>query len=264
MQLLLGVILIAGGVGYAIFMFKKHGDAALEMQYMQTTTVADAVEIIDNMAGADPNYRHFVELKGILQSVEPVKAPFTEREVAYYRNQCYSVNEETQTEKDSNGNTRTRVVKKENEIANERSSVDIFLKDDSSEECVYVDLESFGGDADLQAGCDRFEEENSAWVKQNLSLQTTSNSFHGAKFLGYRLKESVLNNHQPVYVLGELFKNGNRLYVGKSCVAKKPSKFTYKSEDQLVADTKKQRLLSLAIGIGAALVGIFILIQHFT
>lgn len=73
------------------------------------------------MTVADPNYRYYVELKGTIQSEERVIAPFTEREVAYYRNRCYSVNEETETVRDANGNTRTRVAKAEHEIANEKS-----------------------------------------------------------------------------------------------------------------------------------------------
>ena len=262
-QVLLGLLLIAGGAGYAVYMFKKHGDAALEMQYMQTTPIADAIELVENMISADPNYRHYVELKGTLHSVAPVNAPFTGREVAYYSNQCYTVSEETRTEKDSNWTTRTRVVNNENEIASEKSSVDIYLKDPSCEHPVYVDLESFGGDVDFQTGCDRFETHNSAWARQNNMGQMLLNNAHGAKFLGYRLKEKLLNHNQPVYVLGEIFRNGERLYVGKSCLAKKPSKFTYKSEDQLVADTKKQKLFSLVLGAGAVLIGIFILARHF-
>lgn len=258
---IIAIVLIAGGIAYAAYMFNKSGKAVLEIQYMQTTPIVDAMELIDSMTESDPNYHHYVELKGVLQSEEPVEAPFTERRVAYYKNRCYSVNEETRTERDSNGNTRTRVVKTENEISNENSSTPVFLTDSSCDTRVYIDLPSFGSDADYQSGCDRFEPENSVWLQRNYSRYQWSHS--GARFLGYRLKEEVLNANQPVYVLGEMYRNGDRLYIGKSVVAKKPSKFSYKSEDQLVNDTKNKKIMSLVLGGGAVLIGIILLITYF-
>ena len=136
---IIAIVLIAGGIAYAAYMFNKSGKAVLEIQYMQTTPIVDAMELIDSMTESDPNYHHYVELKGVLQSEEPVEAPFTERRVAYYKNRCYSVNEETRTERDSNGNTRTRVVKTENEISNENSSTPVFLTDSTCDTRVYID-----------------------------------------------------------------------------------------------------------------------------
>lgn len=215
------------------------------------------------MTVADPNYRYYVELKGTIQSEERVIAPFTEREVAYYRNRCYSVNEETETVRDANGNTRTRVAKAEHEIANEKSQVAVFLKDQSCDTPVYIDIESFGGDVDLQTGCDRFEPQNSIWMQSHMNMFHRWAPFGGSRFLGYRLKEEVLYNNQPIYALGELYRNGDRVYIGKSVISKKPSKLSYKSEDQLISDTKKAKMLSMVIGGGAAVIGLVLVVLHF-
>lgn len=265
MQFLLGIVLIAAGVGYGIYMFKKNEAKALEMQYMQTTSVADAVSLVDEMASADPEYHHYVELKGTLFSDTPVQSPFTERAVAFYKSSCYSVNEETYTQKDSHGNTRTETRKKENQISSESSSVPIYLKDASSDQKVYIDIESFSGDVDLQQGCDRFEQAGSGWLQSHPAFLSgwdrSRNS--GSRFLGYHLVEKLLYTNQPVYVLGEVYRNGDRVCIGKSVIAKKQSMLSYKSEDQLVADIKRQKNMSLAMGGIACFAGLICIVMSF-
>lgn len=265
MQVIIGIILIAGGIGYAIYMFKKNEAKAMEMQYMQTTSVEDAVALVDEMSSADPNYHQYVELKGTLYCDSPVQAPFTERDVAFYKNTCYSVSEETYTEKDSNGNTRTKTKKSENQISSESSSVPVYLKDASSDQKVYIDIESFAGDIDLQEGCDRFEPADSGWLQRHQSFYSSWNNYRnsGSRFLGYRLVEKLLYANQPIYILGEIYRNGDRVCIGKSVVSKKQSMLSYKSEDQLVADIKKQKNMSVVIGGIACLAGIVCIVMNF-
>ncbi len=261
MQILLGIVLILGGAAGGFFMFKRFEAAAMEMQYMQTSSVSEAIDLMESMLSTDPSYRHYVELKGVINSEEPVTAPFSGRQAAFYSNQCYSVNEETQTKRDSQGNTRTEIVKKENQISSEKSPVPTFLKDPSSETPVYIDMDSFGGAVELQPGCDRFEAHNSSWLQQNHHYVSRWNYYPQARFLGYRLKEQLLAANQPIYALGELYASGGRYYIGKSYVDKKHSKLTYKSEDQLVNDTKNKKWLAIAIGAGCIAIGIFMIIS---
>lgn len=128
-QILLGLIIAIAGVVYALYMYRKSKNDLIEIQYMQTTPISEALELLQSMDGAGSTYRHYVELKGILHSKEPVSAPFTERQVAYYHSSSYSVHEETRTECDSKGNTRTRTVKKENLISDEKSPVPVYITD---------------------------------------------------------------------------------------------------------------------------------------
>lgn len=263
-QILLGIIIAAAGVGYAVYMFRKSKKDALEMQYLETTSIADAIDLYENMEAASPNYRHYVELKGVIHSEEPVMAPFSGRSVAYYRSRCYCVNEETRTVKDSNGNVSTKVVKKEELISDEKCPARAYIKDQSSNTPVYIEVDSFGSDADLQSGCDRFESQDSAWAQRNGGrFDRRFQSHSGLRFLGYRLKEDIMNLDQPVYVLGELYRNGDRFYIGKSIMEKNASKFSYKSEEELVEDTKKKSLVSLVIGAGAVIIGIFMVVSGF-
>lgn len=263
MNILIGILLIAGGAAYAFYMMKKHGGAAVEMQYMRTSTIADAQELIKDMTDSDPDYHHYVELKGMLNCEEEIVAPFTERPAAYYESKSYLVSEETKMDRDANGNMRSRIVKTESQISNEKSSAAVYVKDQSCDTPVYIDVESFGGDVDLQKGCDRFERKDSDWMRRNQSYYSRWNRSCNAQVIGYHLKENLLNINQPIYVLGEMYLNGGKYYIGKSVVGKKASKLSYKSEDQLVNDTKNQKLMSAAIGGAAVLVGIFMIISFF-
>ena len=55
---------------------------------------------------------------------------------------------------------------------------------------------------------------------------------------------------------------GDVIYIGRATLAKKkPSMLSYKSEDEIISDTKRQRTLYLALCLGAVLVGaIFIFV----
>lgn len=259
MNILIGILLIAGGIVYAFYMFRKYAAAAMEMQYMQTSPIADAEELIQEMSVSDPNYHHYVELKGTLYCEDKLIAPFTERPAAYYVSKSYIVSEETRTVRDSKGNMRSKLEKSETLISDEKSSAAVYLKDQSCDTPVYIDMESFGSDMDLQKGCDRFEHKDSEWLRRNQSYYSRWDRQTSAQLLGYHLKEELLNVEQPLYILGEMYLNGGKFYIGKSVIAKKPSKLSYKSEEQLVSDTKNKKLYSAIIGGAAALLGIIVI-----
>ncbi len=259
MNIIIGLLLILAGIGYAVYVYRKNTSKAQEMQFQQTTCIKDVLDIIGDLLDLDENYRHYSEVKGHLHSVTAdVQAPFSQRQVAYYENTLYSVSEETRTERDDEGNTRTVTNKVEKVISNEKSPVEIYLSDDSSDEKVYIDMESFGSDIDLMSGADRFESKNSSWVRDNFSFNFSGPS--GSRFLGYRFYEQILPEDQPMYILGEIHKRGNRLYVGRAVTSKKPSHLTYKSEDELLDDVKKERIFAAGIGVAGIIAGILVMI----
>lgn len=250
---------MVAGIGYAVYVYRKNTNKVQEMQFQQTTCIKDVLDIVGNLSDLDENYRHYSEVKGHLHSVTgDVQAPYSQRQVAYYENVVYSVNEETRTERDDDGNTRTITDKVENRISNEKSPVEIYLSDNSCDDKVYIDIESFGGDVDLMSGCDRFESKNSSWVRNNFSFDFSGSGGH--RFLGYRFFEEILPEDQPMYILGEIHKRGDRLYVGRAVTSKKPSHVTYKSEDELLDDVKKERIFAAAIGAVGVIAGILVMI----
>lgn len=261
MCILLGLVIIVAGIAYAIYTTKAMDKLNLEVQSIQTSKIADTKEIIDSLSLTDSNYRHYVELKGDIFTKKEVTAPFTEKKVAYYENATYSVTEITEEYKDSNGNRRTRIRKREEKLANEHSVETVYLRDDSFADGIVLDIESFGSKAEFQDGCDRMERENSDWMRRHNHFMNTwgRGTGYGARFLGYRLVEKVLLQNQPMYVLGEMYKQGNQYFVGCSRLAKNASKLTYKSEDEVIASNHSSKKMSWVIAAVAVVAGIVVI-----
>lgn len=263
MPLIIGIVLIIGGAILGTIFFRRHGKRSTEMRYMQTSTIKEACEVIDSMADVDLTYRHYVELKGVIQSVQPVTAPFSERPVAYYQNRLSSVRQDSHVITDDKGNRRTVTNRVESPLSNESSPTEVFITDLSGPSQVFLDLKSFGNDLQLLPACDRFEPENSPWLH---SFQARSNWMFprpGSHFLGYRLQEDIFAVNQPLYVLGEMYKMGDRYYLGRAVREKKPSLVSYKTEDEIISNTKRYRILSAVIGGLAILAGAAAIAYYF-
>ncbi len=263
MEFVIGLLLIVGGAAFAVYQYRRTGARMQETQYMQTSSVKDALEIVEDMRNTDPFYRHYVELKGNLVCDTPLNAPFSNRAAAYYTNRCMSVSEQTNVYRDNNGNRHTRVSKQENELSSEHQSADAYLKDGSCDVPVFVNFESFGNDIDLVECCDRFEPSGSAWCNR-FGSRYAGNIYNSGRFLGYRLIEKIFPANSPVYVLGELLCMGDRYVIEKAQIGKKTSLLSYKSEEQIVAAHKNTQLSSVIIGGVMVLAGIFVLVTYFT
>lgn len=263
MEILIGLVMIVGGLAFAAYQYRRTGTRMQETQYMQTSSISDALEIMDTMEVTDPFYRHYVELKGSLVCDSPLNSPYANRAAAYYTNHCLSVSEQTSVYHDDDGNRHTSVTKHESEISNEHQSTEAYLRDGSCDVPVYVNFDSFGGDIDLVECCDRFEPVGSSW-SNHFGARYSSRVYGGGRFLGYRLIESIFPANCPVYVLGELVHMGDRYVIEKAQLSKKPSLLSYKSEEQIVQDHKNSQLTSLIVGGVLVLIGIVVIVMRFS
>lgn len=117
-----------------------------------------AIDIILFYAnGLGNDYREVVELKGTVVSDNLVETPFSNRKVAYCESKLSQVAEIREQYRDSNGNMQTRIRKHENTISNEKSSQEISIKDNSSNEPVVLEINSTGCKLDIPKTFDRFE-----------------------------------------------------------------------------------------------------------
>lgn len=160
-MILIGLLILAGGIGYAIVTNRAVAKKEMEMRYMQTSSIADALDIFQQMEGASFNYRHYVELSGTAAADEPVYGPYSKRQVAYYEAACFSVNEVT-----VQGSGNSQIRQEESLLTEEKSSIPFYLTDGSEEHKIYVDLESFGDSVDLLTACNRMEGPNSDFSKR--------------------------------------------------------------------------------------------------
>lgn len=263
MNILIAIALIAGGLASIFYIRTKAQSTSMEMKFMQTKSIADLKEMFKQMDsnGLGNEYREYVELKGNIVSSELVETPFSNRKVAYCESSLAQVTEQKEQYRDSNGNMQTRVNKRENNISNEKSSQEINMKDSSSNESVVLEINGTGCNLDIPKTFDRFE------PKSNLNNYRYFNSFswdrYGAETLGFKMTEKTINENQSLYVLGEAFRVGDTIHIGKPQDPKKPFIVTTKSEEDFVNKSNQNAKFALIGGIVAIVIGIIFLVKNF-
>lgn len=257
MGILVPILLIGGGLFVIFYLRPKTQNNATEIKYMQTKSISELKEMFDQMDsnGLGNDYREFVELKGTVVSDELIDTPFTDRKVAYCESKLAQVTETREQYRDNNGNMQTRTTKHENIISDEKTSQVISMIDNSSNEPVVLEINGTGCDLDIPKTFDRFE------PKTNLNNYRYFNSFswnrYGTETLGFRMVESTINANQSLYVIGEAFKVGNQIHIGKPQDSKKPFIITTKSEEDLVNSSNQKSMFYLIGGIVLIVVGVF-------
>ncbi len=159
MSFILPLILVVGGLA-AIFYFRpKTQNGVTEIKYMKTKPISELKEMFNQMDsnGLGSDYREFVEIKGTIVSNNLVDTAFSNRKVAYYQSKLFQVTETKEQYRDNNGNYRTRVNKQEIEISGEKSSQEILVKDNSTDEPVSIEINATGCKLDIPKTFDRFE-----------------------------------------------------------------------------------------------------------
>lgn len=261
MEILIPLLLIGGGLVAIFYLRPKMKNNVTEIKYMRTKTISELRDMFNQMDenGLGNEYREFVELKGTIQSNSLVEAPFSNRKVAYCESKLAQVTEIREQYRDGNGNIQTRVRKNENIISDEKSSQEISIKDNSSNEAVILEINGTGCDLDIPKTFDRFE------PKGNLNNYRYFNTFSwnrfGAETLGFKMTEETIDENQNLYVIGEAFKVGDTLHIGKPQDSKKPFIVTTKSEEDLVNSSNKNANFALIGGIIAIVIGIIMLIK---
>ena len=259
MGIIIPILLVAGGL-LAIFYFRpKTQNSITEMKYMQTKTISELKDMFSQMdaSGLGNDYREFVELKGTVVSDELIDTPFSNRKVAYCNSRLAQVTESREQYRDSNGNYQTRIRKHENTISNEKTSQVISMKDSSSNEPVVLEINGTGCKLDIPKTFDRFE------PKANLGNYRYFNTFSwnrfGAETLGFKMTEETIEANQSLYVIGEAFRVGDKIHIGKPQDAKKPFIVTTKSEEDLINNSNQNALFLLIGGIISIVFGVIMI-----
>lgn len=256
---ILGAILIVGGVLLAFLVPRRIKSRILEIKFMQTTPVSELKAILtENAAAGLDGYRHYVELKGLSGSDNPVRAPFSEKEVAFYDAKLLQVYEQKQTYRDEKGVVHERMVRSESLLSDQTSSDPITVKDQVTEDKVYIDPSQAGLRFDTIKTLDRFEPVGN--MKKYSFFGNYSYSSMGARTLGFRMIENTIPLGHMMYLLGEAWLEGKRILFGKPKEAKKPSMISLKSEADIIKGNKTNVTLALVFGILIAVSGIVIMI----
>lgn len=263
MEVLLPILLIVGGLIAIFYLRPKTQNNVMEIKFLQTKTIAELKDMFSQMDtnGLGNEYREFVELKGTVVSDNLVETPFSNKKVSYYESNLYQVTQTKDQYRDSNGNLRTRITKHENNISNEKSSQDISMLDSSSSDSVVIDINGAGCKLDIPKTFDRFE------AKGNLGNYRYFNSFSfgrfGAETLGFKMTEETISANQNLYVIGEAYRAGDKIHIGKPQDDKKPFIVTTKTEEDLINTSKQHALFLLIGGIVSIAIGVVMLFSYF-
>ena len=261
MEIIISLLLIGGGLGSIFYLRPKLQNNVTEIKFMQTKAISELKDMFTQMDanGLGNDYREYVELKGTVVSDNLVETPFSNRKVVYCDSKLSQVTEIREQYRDNNGNMQTRIRKHENIISNEKSGQDIAIKDNSSNESVVLEINATGCKLDIPKTFDRFE------PKGNLGNYRYFNSFSwnrfGAETIGFKMTEQTIDTNQNLYVIGEAFKVGDTIHIGKPQDSKKPFIITTKSEEDLINSSNQKVMFALIGGIVAILVGIIMFIK---
>lgn len=256
MQVIISTILIAGGLWAIFYLRPKTKNHVLEIKSMQTKKISQLLDIFKQMDenNLGDNYREFVEIKGKVKSDKLFEAPFSNTQVAYCESTLSQVTESKEQYRDNNGNMRTKTTKHENIISNEKTSQEILLYDETSQQSGILEISATGCKLDIPKTFDRFEPKN------NLSNYKYFDSFSMNRYntdtLGFKMTEKTIQKDQNLYVIGEAFRVGNDIHIGKPSNNKKPFIVTTKSEEDLVNNSNQTAMSALIGGIIAIIVGI--------
>lgn len=263
MNIFFAILFIIAGLALIFYVRTKAQDTAREMKFMQTKSISDLKDMFDQMDsnGLGNEYREYVELKGNIVSDNLVETPFSNRSVAYCEATVSQVIEEKKEYTDSNGNRETRIDKREEEISTEKSSQEISIKDGSSDDSVDIELNATGCNLDIPKTFDRFEPKSN--VNNYRFFNSISINRYGAETIGFKMVEKTISANQNLYVLGEAFKVGNTIHIGKPRDSKKPFVVTTKSEEDFINKSNQNARIALIAGVITIAVGVYLLVKCF-
>ena len=187
------------------------------------------------------------------------ETPFSKREVAYCESKLIRVSEREEEYRDSDGHYQRRTVTDEDTVSHEKTEQEIQFIDDSSDEPIVLEINAKGCDLDIPETYNRFQ------TNSNLDDFGFLNSFSigrsGSRTIGYRMIEKTIEANQNLYVIGEAFKVGNTIHIGKPQDKKKPFIVTTKSEEELINSEKQKSLFCILGGIVLIIIGIVVLLN---
>jgi len=253
------IFLPIGLAAVAVILFfvgRSQGNKALDIAATETSTAAGLATEAADVAGeiGAGSYTKVAELKGVVECGSPLTAEMSGTACVWYRSTVTREYEESYTERDSDGKTRTGTRRgSETVSANERRTP-FLVRDESG--AVEVDPE--GAPVEGIKVLSTFEHGDRG---SSLSV----GGFHlslgalggGRRTIGYRLEEFALPLGARVYVLGEARDDSGRLRVAKPTAKGGRFLITVKSEEQLLKSAKsgsRAALIIAAVSAAAAAV----------
>ena len=241
------------------FVGRSQGSKALDIASTETSTAAGLATEASDVAkeiGAG-SFTKVAELKGLVECGRPLTADMSGTECVWYRSTVTREYEESYTERDSDGKTRTGTRRGSENVSTNERRTPFMVRDDTG--AVEVDPE--GAPVEGVKVLSKFEQGDRGPSISIGSFKLSLGALGGGRrTIGYRLEESALPLGARVYVLGEARDDGGALRVAKP--AAKGGRFiiTVKSEEQLLKSAKTGSKVSGIIAVVLAVAAVVSLV----
>jgi hypothetical protein len=233
------LIVVAG----VLFFLRQSQAAKLEqVTATETSTCKEVADLCEAVGEGTP-----VEVKGSIEPKETLQAELSGNDCVCFRSEVERKWEKERWETDTNGNRRLRTRRGTDTVSQNEVLQPFYVRDETGR--VLVDPE--GADIDWVESVDRFERGEPEGGTLSLGgFQLNLGGVRlgsGRRTIGYRFLEWILPPHRAVYLLG-----GARLVGGEAGVAQpgqRGEKFliSIKSEEEIVAGTRRA-ILWLTVG----------------
>ena len=243
------------------FIGRSQGRKALDIASTETSTAASLALGASDVAGeiGAGSFTKVAEVKGTVECASPLTSEMSGTACAWYRSTVVREYEESYTERDSDGKTRSGTRRGSETVSSNERRVPFLVRDETG--ATEVDPE--GAPVDGQRVLSKFEQgDRGSAISIGAFRMSIGAMGSGRRTIGYKLEEWALPVGARVYVLGEARVDGGRLRVAKP--AAKGGRFiiSVKSEDQLLGSAKTgSRVMTVISAVSAAVaVILFVLV----
>jgi len=237
-MLIFGLLLIALG-GALLYVRKRTEARLLEILFVKTTSVSDALELQHSVAEeiGPGGFAQQMEFKGVVACDTPLTSELAQQPCVYYSMSVEERYEEDFDERDAQGSIRKRTRTGSTIVASNTRHTRFLLDDGSG--CIPVDLH--GASIDAVKALERFEAYNASVG----TLRAGTFTFQIAtptpkrRVLGYHYRESIIPVGQQLYALGEVHDGSGEAVLRFPSDPKSPFIVSVKSEEELVRSKRK-------------------------
>jgi len=256
----MSVVAIFGLVflGVAAVLFLGRGRQLAQVAAMratETATVAGLEQLWSGVRqdlGAEPLFRTYVELKGVIRCARPLTAELSHQPCVYYETRV--------TQRYERRNSKGEYEDEEEEIARSSQRTAFMLEDATGS----LTVDPQGAEIEGMEVVNRTEPGTPGNILtvggKTLELAERSR----ARSQGFELHEYALPLETSVYVLGEAADIGGKLIVRAPAEGEKPFLITYKSEEQAVKDKERNALFLAIAAAVCVVVGLGLIVLAFT
>jgi hypothetical protein len=258
----LGLVLVAIGVGL-FFIQKNERHKAFSIRSAQRMTTAELADLAGAIAKeiGGGSWRDYVKVTGVIECDRPLISELHQEACVHYTMSVRREYEETVTEKDRDGKTRTETRRGSEIISSNQQSVPFRLRDAHGT----IEVDPKGANIETVKILDEFRPEPALGGMLSYGRFSRDVGYPDhRRTLGYRYTEAILPLDRRIFVLGAVSDHDHRLSLLKPQEAGKNFIIALKSEEELAkaADQSARvgtyaMIACWAIGIMLFLIALF-------